>query len=104
MVKISIYRPFGYTFFVAIYNLLPEWFNFMILFMIIPLVGILILMYTFLLETPIYSQLNKKDRIEFEKTMRILAIFNKSEPEVFERCIKAGNLILTENENLLSTN
>ena len=52
----------------------------MILLIIIPLIGLTALFYIFLLETPTYQLLNKKDLIGFEKTLRMVAIFNKAEP------------------------
>lgn len=99
MIKISLHRSFGYALFFLIYYMLPEWYNFMILLIIIPLTGLTVLFSVLMLETPTYYLFNRKDKIEFEKTLRMLAVFNKTDVDTLEKSIKSGINILEDYES-----
>lgn len=68
----------GEGLFLPIYYLMPEWYNFLILAMLIPSIGVLIITSFFVLETPTYCIFNAKDYKKFSETVEMISIYNKS--------------------------
>ena len=66
---INAASPFSYMTFILISNFIPEWYNYVVFLLTIPIFGCLAISLFFLVESPIYLLLESLDLDQYEKVV-----------------------------------
>ena len=71
--------PFANMFFVIISNYMPDWYNYLVFLVMIPIFSCWAIMLFFVVETPIFLLVHKENYKKYEEVIEEIALYNDAD-------------------------
>ena len=83
--QFNLFRALAEASFAFFYNYYPQWYNFEIIIVLIPSIGLFLFATFFLVETPMFLLSKKHDKKACIESLKVVAIYNKKkDSEIME--------------------